>query len=88
MVFLATFLGLFALAAAIAWFRWRRPILSIAAMVERIVVVGFFVFAAVGCFTADNVQGGLISAALALVLNGFYMIALHRAQKKATSGTP
>ncbi len=55
MVFLATFLGLFALAAAVAWFRWRRPILSIAAMLERIAVVGFFVFAAIGCFTADNI---------------------------------
>lgn len=85
MALLATFLGVVAFASGIAWIIWRKPILSVAAMVERLAVVGFFVFAAIGCFTADNIQGGLISTGLAIVLNGLYMIALHRARKKATS---
>ena len=88
MPLLASFLGVMAAACAVAWFVWRKPMLSVATLVERIAVVGFFVFSAIGCFAADNVQGGLIASALALAINGLYMLAVYRAQKKATSGTP
>jgi hypothetical protein len=80
---LAAFLSVVAVGGAVAWFIWRKPLLSVAAMIERILVVGFFVFSAIGCFAAGNTRGGWIATALAAALNGIYMIAFHRAQKKS-----
>jgi hypothetical protein len=78
MTFLLIVAGVALAGGTVAWVIWRKSILSIAVMIERVVAVGFFALSAIGCFAAGNDRGGLIATAIAIVINGFYMLATRK----------